>query len=171
MRERQAAGPFVQLGQELRALRTRAKESLSDTSEAIEIESKQLLRFELGQVKPNEETLLMLISHFKPLDNEALRIWELAEYTDKDETLAIGIDEDDPALFTDFAEVNGSIGGVVIDFKQSAGASRAPKSVSRVGMSREQAENLARTLAIVLAKTSPASVKKLPPGQSSLDNL
>ena len=162
MRDKQTAEPFKALGEGLRALRVKAHETLAETSGAVEINVKQLSSYELGRDCPNEEVLLMLISHFNPPDSEALWLWKLAGYGASE--IELGEDsssEDVPVLFTDLAEITANQYGLVVDFKQGGGMNKSTKSVARLGMSREHAENMIRTLAIVLAKTNAANNSKL----------
>src|SRR5256885_14163047 len=72
--------PFRTLGRQLKALRNRANESLAEASGAVEIEAEILASYELGQSRPSEDVLLLLISHFGAKDDEAVRLWEMAGY-------------------------------------------------------------------------------------------
>src|SRR4051812_40053513 len=72
--------PYQPLGKCLKDLRQKCQESLAEASGAVEINEKQLANFELGQSRPTEDVLLLLISHFGVQDDEAIRIWELAGY-------------------------------------------------------------------------------------------
>src|ERR1700690_2102378 len=72
--------PFRPLGKRLKALRDQANETLAEASGAVEIDVKQLASFELGQARPTEDVLLLLISHFGAKDDEAVRMWEMAGY-------------------------------------------------------------------------------------------
>jgi transcriptional regulator with XRE-family HTH domain len=69
----QNEGPYRGLGRELKALRSRAKESIAEASGAVEIDEKQLASYELGQARPSEDVLLLLISHFGAKDKEAVK--------------------------------------------------------------------------------------------------
>jgi transcriptional regulator with XRE-family HTH domain len=64
--------PYRPLGRRLKALREKANESLAEVSGAVEIDVRELASYELGQSRPNEEVLLMLISHFSAQDDEAV---------------------------------------------------------------------------------------------------
>lgn len=162
MRDKQTIEPFKALGEGLRSLRVKAHETLAETSGAVEINAKQLSSYEFGRICPDEEVLLMLISHFSPPDEEAIRLWKLAGYGATE--IDLGQDDssgDTPVLFTDLAEITANQYGLVVDFKQGGGINKSAKSIARLGMSREHAENIIRTLAIVLAKTSAANNSKL----------
>src|SRR5581483_12038765 len=76
--------PYQTLGKNLKKLRHRANESLAEASGAVEIDVRELASFELGKVRPTEDVLLLLISHFGAKDDEAVKLWEMAGYgTDK----------------------------------------------------------------------------------------
>ncbi|MEK7095919.1 MAG: helix-turn-helix transcriptional regulator, partial [Patescibacteria group bacterium] len=72
--------PYKPLGKKLKELRSQANESLAEASGAVEIDVRQLASFELGQTRPTEDVLLLLLSHFGVKDDEALRLWEVAGY-------------------------------------------------------------------------------------------
>ena len=80
MSQTQPTSPYHPLGQRLKALREQASESLAEASGAVEIDVRQLAGFELGQSRPSEEVLLLLVSHFGAKDDEAIHLWELAGY-------------------------------------------------------------------------------------------
>jgi transcriptional regulator with XRE-family HTH domain len=173
MEERSQKSPFRPLGRRLKALRDKAKESLAEVSGAVEIDVRQLASFELGQSKPNEEVLLLLISHFGARDDEAVKLWELAGYgTTK--VVATQMSSDNPAtqnsslstsenpiLFTDVVDIMVNNYGVVMNFMQSGGANAKPKSVAKVGMSREHAKSVLQILQVTLSQTEQI-LPKLP---------
>src|SRR5689334_16151410 len=72
--------PYHTLGKQLKTLRDRAKESLAEASGAVEIDARELAKYELGKARPNEDVLLLLISHFEAKDDEAVNLWEMAGY-------------------------------------------------------------------------------------------
>src|SRR3972149_10168103 len=73
--------PHKPLGKKLKELRISANESLAEASGAVEIDVRQLVSFELGQSRPTEDVLLLLLSHFGVKDDEAVRLWEVAGYS------------------------------------------------------------------------------------------
>lgn len=157
--------PFRPLGRRLKALRDKAKESLAEVSGAVEIDVRELASFELGQTRPNEETLLLLISHFGTHDDEAVRLWELAGYgvtkvsaaqmSSADLASATTPDKpaEDPILFTDVVDIMVNNYGVVMNFMQSTGPNHKPISVAKVGMSREHAKSVLQILQMTLSQT------------------
>lgn len=163
------SSPFRPLGKRLKALRDQAKETLAEASGAVEIDVKQLASYELGQARPSEDVLLLLISHFGAKDDEAVRIWELAGYgLDKVPIVHMANDDNDrpPAalgeshvLFTDVVDVIVNNYGVVMNFMQSAGPHKPPVTVSRVGMSREHAKSVLKILQATLEQTERGSIK------------
>ena len=80
MQDKSESAPYRTLGNKLKALRENAKETLADASGAVEIDVKLLASYELGQARPSEDVLLLLISHFGAKDEEAVKLWEMAGY-------------------------------------------------------------------------------------------
>lgn len=165
--------PFRPLGRRLKALRDKARESLAEVSGAVEIDVRELASFELGQSRPNEETLLLLISHFGAHDDEAVRLWELAGYgvtkisaaQMSSAELASAVSSDKPVgapiLFTDVVDIMVNNYGVVMNFMQSSGPNHKPNSVAKVGMSREHAKSVLQILQMTLSQTEQI-VPKIP---------
>lgn len=161
----QKEAPFKTLGKQLKALRTRSSESLAEASGAVEIDVKQLASFELGQSRPSEDVLLLLISHFGAKDEEAVKLWEIAGYgleripaahqTNEQNLLpeAVSTFSDDKILFTDVVDITVNNYGVVMNFMQGAGPNVKPSSVSKVGMSREHAKSVLQILQVTLNQT------------------
>ncbi|HSX17803.1 MAG TPA: helix-turn-helix domain-containing protein [Candidatus Saccharimonadales bacterium] len=185
MDRRQSRGSFRTLGRRLKELRTQANETLAEASGAVEIDIRELASFELGQSRPTEEILLLLISHFGAKDDEAVKLWELAGYaTDKIPVAHLGNNEqalqatapqiEKPIVFTDIVDVVVNNYGVVMNFMQGSGPGTQPSPVARVGMSREHAKSVLQILQITLAQTeqnAPKLPKKLimPDSNSSQD--
>ena len=153
--------PFRPLGKKLKALRDQARETLAEASGAVEIDVQQLASFELGQSRPTEEVLLLLISHFGARDDEAVKMWELAGYGSAKLPLAhvsnspaeeLNTKDETRILFTDTVDVIVNNYGVVMNFMQNNGKSE-PTVVSRVGMSREHAKSVLQILQMTLAQT------------------
>jgi transcriptional regulator with XRE-family HTH domain len=155
MNEKEAM--YKSLGKQLKLLRTRAKESLAEASGAVEIDVKQLASFELGQSRPSEDVLMLLISHFGARDDEAVRLWELAGYGSTAQPLEINIASTDTdnnkILFTDVVDVTVNNYGVVMNFMQGAGPNKEPSTIARVGMSREHAKSVLQILQLTLSQT------------------
>lgn len=152
--------PYLSLGSELRRLRTRANESLAEASGAVEIDVRDLASFELGQQRPSEDVLLLLISHFAARDDEAVRLWETAGYgMDKipaahmsNEVVNENTLSDNKVMYTDVVDVMVNNYGVVMNFMQSTGPGK-PTSVAKVGMSREHAKSVLEVLKTTLTQT------------------
>jgi transcriptional regulator with XRE-family HTH domain len=146
--------PYKTLGTILRRLRERNSESVAEVSGAVEIDESQLDRFEGGSERPSEDILLLLISHFSVEDDKAAEMWQLAGYdkapteeehdheretsSARQQTLMIMIDP--RVMYSDTMEVSANQKGVVLNFSQTAGQNEQPLTVSRIGMSREQAK-------------------------------
>jgi transcriptional regulator with XRE-family HTH domain len=160
MSENQSQNSFRPLGRQLKTLRVKAQETLADTSDAVEIDVKQLAAYELGQSRPGEDILLLLISHFNVHEREALRLWQLAGYGLSGVTVQIvdpsqtGQDKKpEPVLFTDTVDIIANNHGVVMNFMQTTGKASQPSTVAKVGMSREHAKSILKILQITLART------------------
>ena len=161
----QKESPFRTLGRQLKALRNRANESIAEASGAVEIEVEALASFELGQARPTEDVLLLLISHFGAKDDEAVRLWEMAGYgmdkipvshnaNEELQLIPATLQMAEPRiLFTDIVDVTVNNYGVVMNFMQGASPSSKPTTVSRVGMSREHAKSVLDILRLTLEQT------------------
>jgi len=165
-----AEGSLRTLGKKLKELRNRASETLAEASGAVEIDVRDLASFELGQTRPNEEVLLLLISHFGAKDDEALKMWEWAGYsTDKIPVAHLGnnyqsssdttVKAEKHILFTDIVDVVVNNYGVVMNFMQNNGPNTQPAHVARVGMSRDHAKSVLQILQITLAQTEQKAPK------------
>jgi transcriptional regulator with XRE-family HTH domain len=165
MDSKNSTSPFRPLGKKLKAMRDKAKETLAEASGAVEIDVRQLASYELGQARPSEDVLLLLISHFGVMDDEAVKIWELAGYTngrtpivhmvnDDPQVQQVGLSADSSRImFTDIVDVVVNNYGVVMNFMQGSGPANKPSTVARVGMSREHAKSVLQILQVTLAQT------------------
>ncbi|MCA9343547.1 MAG: helix-turn-helix transcriptional regulator [Candidatus Nomurabacteria bacterium] len=169
--------PYKVIGLRLKNLREQAKESLLEVSGAVEVDLDLLKDIEAGKRLPDEDVLLMLINHFKVSDQESMKLWELAGYgkdADKEplideqllKQITMVIPIDNKVAFTDSARVSSNINGVTIDFTVMAGNTK-PQTVSRVGMSLDQAIQLSKLIemAVKVAK-QPRAPLQLPPGDN-----
>jgi|SRR5581483_155536 len=161
--------PYQTLGKNLKKLRHRANESLAEASGAVEIDVRELASFELGKVRPTEDVLLLLISHFGAKDDEAVKLWEMAGYgTDKIPASHIAnseagtVQSADPGkvLYTDIVDVMVNNYGVVMSFMQGGPANTA-NTVARIGMSREHAKSVLKILEATLSQTEKKQPGKI----------
>lgn len=167
--------PFTALGTALRAMRLRAKESVAEVSSAVEVPIDRVGGFENGELRPTEDILDLIISHYDLADKEAEKLWELAGYDKKNDAAAI-LDDlsttkqpvmilpiDARVVYTDMVHVMVNDFGVVINFLQGNGPNNQPMAVSRVGMSREHAESVLEVLQKTLnqSKQQKSEQKKL----------
>ncbi|HSX29504.1 MAG TPA: helix-turn-helix transcriptional regulator [Candidatus Saccharimonadales bacterium] len=170
--------PFRTLGEKLKTIRQKLHESVAEVSGAVEIDEQQLLKIEQGHERPTEDILLLLINHFGMQDDDAANLWQLAGYDqpgqdaeqvlhgDNQNRAMLMIMAVDPRIiYTDGAQVTANNAGVVISFAQNAST---PQSLitARVGMSRDQAYALLRTL----SQTLEASKPKQLPGPSKTED-
>ncbi len=160
---------FKLLGASLRHYREAFHESLAEVSGALEIDVDILSNIEKGAQRPNEDTLALLINHFKVKENEAEKLWELAGYDQPTEANRSEVHNTMPAfgymmpidqriVYTDMVHVMVNNYGVIMNFMQGGGNSRQPLAVARVGMSREHALSVLE----VLKKTLEKEVRLLP---------
>ncbi len=163
------SGAFRPLGRRLRQLRDQVNETLAEASGAVEIDVKELAGFELGQSRPSEEVLLLLISHFGVQDDEALALWELAGYSiNKLPVVHMGNEYsadnhtgsvEQRILFTDIVDIVVNNYGVVMNFMQSGGPVSQPVPVARVGMSREHAKSVLKVLQSTISQAEQINLK------------
>jgi len=184
---KESKGPYIQLGKLLRRLREQSRETVSDVSGAVEIDEVALEQYENGTTRPSEDILLLLISHFGIEEDRAAELWLLAGYENK---FAAETDEDnghqredrvhhssfdkkqttmmimlDPrVMYTDGAEVFANDSGVILNFNQTSSNKTPPLTVSRIGMSRDQAKSLMGTLHQVLYELENPNRKRLEGG-------
>jgi transcriptional regulator with XRE-family HTH domain len=162
--------PYRPLGKQLKELRTRANESLAEASGAVEIDVRELASFELGKVRPTEDVLLLLISHFGAKDDEAVRLWEMAGYGMEripvshmvnNEVLNQNPATDNRIIFTDVVDITVNNYGVIMNFMQT-GPANSSQSVARVGMSREHAKSILQILQATITQTEQNIPKPTP---------
>lgn len=154
--------PYKPLGRKLKELRGQANESLAEASGAVEIDVRELARYELGQERPNEDILLLLLSHFGVKDEDAVKLWEMAGYSMakipaihmvSDTTGGQTIHTDNHVLFTDIVDIVVNNYGVVMNFMQNTGPGKQPSTVAKVGMSRDHAKSVLQILNVTLDQT------------------
>lgn len=160
--------PFRPLGNRLKHLREKRQESLAEVSGAVEIDVALLTDIEQGVKRPSEDILLLLITHFSMKDEEATKLWELAEYEQRNSATATKDDTnsqplvimpmDSRIVYTDTMHVVVNNYGVVMNFMQNSGQDNQPLAVARVGMSKEHARSVLEILQKTLSQTEPKSL-------------
>lgn len=177
--------PFKNLGSHLRTVRELSHRSLAEVSGAVEIDQRALELIEDGLERPEEDVMLLLISYFDVQDQEALHLWELADY-DSDLSDHLQFDdqpEDSKAgssanikpmvmllamdvrtMYSDGLNVTVTPAGVTMQFTQSVNHQPQPAAIARLGMSHSQAELVIKTLqtALLHAKYNSGQ-RQLPP--------
>lgn len=169
--------PFSSLGEQLRSVREKSSESLAEVSGAVEIDEQHLARIEEGLERPAEDILLLLISHFKVKDHEAVQLWELAEYDSElpdeirihdashhaSKQMVMVLAMDVRTMYTDGLDVTVNPSGVTLNFNQTTSNPQVTP-VARVGMSHQQAELVIKTIeqALLHAKYN-GGARQLPP--------
>jgi len=168
--------PFKNLGDRLKVIRQKLHESVAEVSGAVETEEQRLQSIELGKERPTEDILMLLINHFGMQDDDAAKLWQLAGYEqshahDNEQaadihngrTMVMIMAVDPRIIYSDGVQVIANSSGVVLNFSQGAGTPQS-LTTARIGMSREQAAGLVRTLQQALTQSSP---KQLPPSTSN----
>ncbi len=153
--------PYQNLGDRLRSMRERAKESLADVSGAVEIDVQLLTEIESGTERPSEDILLLLMSHFNVKEDEAIQLYELAGYEGRlrDRVQHLANDEhgqpqpavmvlplDARVVYSDMVHVMVNNYGVIMNFMQGSGPSSQPLAIARIGMSKEHAKSVLEVL-------------------------
>jgi transcriptional regulator with XRE-family HTH domain len=155
--------PFKPLGRRLKALRVALNETLAEAAGSVEIDVRQLASYELGQTRPTEDVLILLLSHFGVKDDEAVKLWSLAGYqmgrvqsaqmvSDSVTVEPVPAPDSAQIVFTDVVDVVVNNYGVVMHFMQNNGKG-GPTTVAKVGMSREHAKSVLQILQVTLAQT------------------
>lgn len=161
MSEEQQPQPFKNLGEKLKTIRQKLHESVAEVSGAVEIDEQSLQRIEQGRERPSEDILLLLINHFGMQDDDAAILWQLAGYDNPDDegshnhstgqqdgqnrTMVMIMAVDPRVIYSDGAQVTANASGVILGFSQGVGTPAAI-TTAKIGMSREQAYALMRTL-------------------------
>lgn len=181
MSESSKKTPYKSLGSQLKSMRVKRQETVAEVSGAVEIDDAFLKDIELGVKRPSEDILMLLISHFSVKDQDAVKLWELAGYTQPvshgdhghdghthkrpDDVVqpVLVVSMDARVVYTDMASITTNKYGVILNFMQSEGSGGQPMTVSRVGMSETHARKLLKTLEKAL---NPDSQKLLPAPES-----
>lgn len=168
--------PYVTLGNHLKYVREQQQKSLAEVSGAVEIAEDHLQKIESGHERPSEDILLLLISHFNMSEQQAIRLWELANYTSElpdqlkpdaeqiiSKQVIMLLAADTRTIYTDGVNASANDSGVTLCFTQASGPT-AESTVSKLGMSTAQAEKVVRELQTALLKARYNSgPKQLPP--------
>ena len=167
MSEERQETPFKTLGEELKTIRQKLHESVAEVSGAVEIDEQRLQRIEQGHERPSEDILMLLINHFGIQDDAAAKLWQLAGYepnrdgqeqsddpTINNRTMVMIMAVDPRVIYSDGAQITANDSGVVINFSQGMGTPQA-LTTARIGMSRDQAYGVLRTLQQVLEGSKP----------------
>ena len=179
--------PYSELGNFIKLHRQKFNESLQDVSSAIEIEPSDLEKIELGQDRPSEDILILLINHFNLKDNEALSLWKMANYDDlsllenmpyttqpKNDIISATnivmlMPVDARAIYSDHFEVVVGQSGLVLNFNQTV-PNNQTIPVSKIGVSLEQAGNILKALqSALLSAKYKSEPKRLNPPKNLKD--
>lgn len=140
--------PNKKIGEFLKQRRESIHESLAEVCGAVEIDLEMLHKIETGQILPSEDILLLLISHLNIEEKDAMRLIDIAGY---DQTQPLNeeairqmfmvIPFDNRIMYAEDIQVKLDKKGVVIEFLQ-ANINGQKTAVSRIGMSKEQANEM-----------------------------
>jgi transcriptional regulator with XRE-family HTH domain len=182
--------PYTTLGKHLKTVREQSKRSLEEVSGAVELDEAQLRLIEDGLKRPDEEMLLLLISYYNMADQEALHLWELAQYdSDLNDHLELTQAQGDEqviqnfmsskpmimllssvdvrTMYSDGVEVSWNQSGITLNFTQTV-KDHQPITISKVGMSHKQAEVVIECLQKALMHVKyVGNTKLLPPKSGS----
>lgn len=180
--------PFKTLGLRLKQLREQQHLSLAEVCGAIEVDQETLTGIERGEEQPAEDVLLLLLSHLNTPEEEATKLWELADYDQSKETTQAGVisealagvkpivmlvQPDSRIIYSDLVNVTVNKQGVVVNFLQDQGAAKKGMAIARVGMSLEQAQVVIDSLQQALQpsdSTSPSPQRALPAPKPQAQN-
>jgi len=163
MQEPKRQTPFRTLGSHLKDLRESRRKSLDEVSGAIEIDTDTLEKIEIGEERPSEDLLMLLINYFDLQDHEAVKLWDTAGYTsDNNEHFRIFEDPqtkvatillalDVRVMYSDGIAISSNDKGVIMNFLQKSGQDQS-MVVSRVGMSYTEATEVLRELELVILR-------------------
>jgi transcriptional regulator with XRE-family HTH domain len=163
MQEPKRQTPFRTLGSHLRDLRESRSKSLAEVSGAIEIDADTMERIEMGEERPSEDLLMLLINYFDLQDHEAVKLWDTAGYIRDNEehfhifedpqtkiaTILLALDV--RVMYSDGIAISSNDKGVVMNFLQRGGQEQS-LVVSRVGMSYPEATEVLRELELVILR-------------------
>jgi transcriptional regulator with XRE-family HTH domain len=164
--------PYQKLGEELKDIRQKHHESMAEVSGAVEIDIDFLERIEVGQERPSEDLLMLLISHFDIDEEESLSLWQAAGYyfgqaidrsplnNDLDRSVLVMMALDSRVLYSDNVEVSADKKGVVVNFLQQGTSANQQVPIARIGMSHEQAKDLLQSLHQSLVNVSSQPAQK-----------
>lgn len=168
MNEDRQEPPFKTLGEKLKIIRQKLHESVAEVSGAVEIDEQSLQRIEQGSERPTEDILMLLINHFGMQDDDAAGLWQLAGYdyphdhdhdhdhpaAQQNRTMVMIMAVDPRVIYSDGVQVTANTSGVILGFSQGVGTPQAI-TTSKIGMSRDQAYGLLRTLQQTLEASKP----------------
>ncbi|MEO7364424.1 MAG: helix-turn-helix transcriptional regulator [Candidatus Saccharimonadales bacterium] len=169
--------PLVALGKHLKNMREQSQQTLAEVSGAVEIDASALERIESGSERPHEDILLLLISYFSIDDDEAIKLWDLADYDGELPERLRGNDDaqlvakntvmlvalDMRTMYSDGLDVEIGDTGLTLNFTQNS-VKQQTSPVARLGMSYEQAEQvIAQLQQSILLHRYNGGPRQLPP--------
>lgn len=165
MNNNPSAKPYQQLGQRLRRIRESQHQTIEDVANSIEVDNNLLIRIEDGSLRPDEEIMDLLVSHYNIQDQLVDQLYELAGYSfDQNEDVlnetlssALGLSKqimlffnplESRVIYTDGFHIDYNYHGAQLVFTQSS--AKGYNTVSQLGMSYEMLENVSKTIALAM---------------------
>lgn len=166
--------PYYLLGYKIRNFREKNNETIEQVAGAVEVDKELLIKYESGLKLPDEDILLLLISHFDLKNDEAKKVWQLAGYESLvDNFIPDNLDGptqlptivivpfDNKILYSDLVQVSSNNYGLVLNFMQASLTKNGQSQfVSRVGVSKEHAADIVKMLTEALKDNMLDSNKK-----------
>jgi DNA-binding XRE family transcriptional regulator len=175
--------PHKALGEKIKHLREKWKQSVDEVSTTLEIDETELKQIESGKILPNDNMLDMIINHFLLSEEHAMELRAMAALqheTTHDGLLNGSIEDvlmkqvvmylpvDNRVVYTDSMNATVNKHGMVLQFMQSQNGKNM--TVSQVGMSREHAERMLKVIKTTLEKYDKSQETKLLPAPDSTKN-
>ena len=156
---------YQKFGKVLHSLRRKYHVTKSELCGALEINEELLSSIELGLVRPSEDLVELMISHFALDDQLADNLWLLAGYPlERLEDVTVQIAQTTlselKVTYTDLVHISVNNFGVVLNFMQNVGPHNQPMVVSRLGMSKEHAKSVADIITRTLEASKNKKAKK-----------
>jgi transcriptional regulator with XRE-family HTH domain len=167
--------PYNRLGSRLRFIREKNNQTIDQVSGAVEVDTETMIKFEDGVNLPDQDILLLLISHFNLNNDEAKKIWQMAGYDSFTDTFNLDhtpsnipvptiviLPFDNKIIYSDQVQITANNYGLVLNFMQaSTQKNNTPQFISRIGLSKEHAADIVKMLSEALKNNLLESDKKI----------
>jgi transcriptional regulator with XRE-family HTH domain len=175
---------YFVLGSKLREKRLKLQQTTTSVANSICVNRTYISKLENGHERPSVNTLYSMLLHYSVSEEEAVELLGLAGYSERgvgqviqkreevndknimDNTIEknapnFNIDPNrTPVLYADNVSLKSNANGVVFDFAQQVGPTNQYNIVSRIGMSKDHAKQVAEHLEALLRTDGMRSTKK-----------